>query len=108
MDVLVSSSLGEQQLDPLSGVDSMRWLSEKPNYGEIIRLLNLKFRDFERDFDSSEVADELKEYSHADIERVCINAIRLSILRGQRMVSKKRFLRSIALESRRRDIARQD
>jgi SpoVK/Ycf46/Vps4 family AAA+-type ATPase len=108
MDVLVSSSLGEQQLDPLSGVDSMRWLSEKPNHGEIIRLLNLKFRDFERDFDSFEVADELREYSHADIERVCINAIRLSILRGQRMVSKKRFLGSIALESRRRDIARQD
>lgn len=78
---------------------------EKPKRGEIVRLLNLKFRNFGRDFESGEVAPLLDGFSHADIERVCINAIRRSILDRQRLVTKARFLRSIALENRRRDIA---
>ncbi|MFP5237643.1 MAG: AAA family ATPase [Acidobacteriota bacterium] len=106
---VIAATNHEQQLDPAiwRRFDEVV-VFEKPNRGEIIRLLNLKFRNFQRDFDSPEVADELKGYSHADIERVCINAIRRSILSSQPIVSKKRFLRSIALESRRRDIARHD
>lgn len=79
---------------------------EKPNRSEIIRLLNLKFRNFQRDFESGEVAETLEGFSHADIERVCVNAIRRSILSNQSVVTKRRLLKSVALETRRRDIAR--
>lgn len=103
---VIAATNHERQLDPAiwRRFDEVV-IFERPNRSEIIRLLNLKFRNFRRDFESSEVADELKGFSHADIERVCVNAIRRSILSGQKVVTKRRFLRGIALESRRGDIA---
>jgi SpoVK/Ycf46/Vps4 family AAA+-type ATPase len=103
---VIAATNHERQLDPAiwRRFDEVVFF-EKPNRGEIIRLLNLKFRNFARDFESAEVADALNGFSHSDIERVCINAIRRSILSGQRMVTRRRLLRSIGLESRRRDIA---
>lgn len=106
---VIAATNHEQQLDQAiwRRFDEVVFF-EKPNRREIVRLLNLKFRNIARDFESTEVADELKGYSHADIERVSVNAIRRSILSGQKVVTKKRFLRSIALESRRRNITRQE
>ena len=103
---VIAATNHERQLDPAiwRRFDEVVFF-ERPNRSEIMRLLNLKFRNFSRDFESSEVADELKGFSHADIERVCVNAIRRSILSGQRIVTRRRLLRSIALESRRGDIA---
>ncbi|WP_158792128.1 AAA family ATPase [Granulicella sp. L60] len=105
---VIAATNHERQLDPAiwRRFDEVVFF-ERPNRNEIIRLLNLKFRNFGRDFESSEVASELKGFSHADIERVCLNAIRRSILSGQKVVTKRRLLRSIALESRRGDIAQQ-
>jgi SpoVK/Ycf46/Vps4 family AAA+-type ATPase len=103
---VIAATNHERQLDPAiwRRFDEVVFF-EKPNRSEIVRLLNLKFRNFARDFESTEVADNLEGFSHADVERVCINAIRRSILSGQGMVTKRRLLRSISLESRRRDIA---
>ena len=105
---VIAATNHERQLDPAiwRRFDEVVFF-ERPNYNEIVRLLNLKFQNFGRDFESSEVAEKLKGFSHADIERVCMNAIRRSILSEQQVVTKRRLLRSIAIESRRGDIARQ-
>jgi SpoVK/Ycf46/Vps4 family AAA+-type ATPase len=104
---VIAATNHERQLDPAiwRRFDEVVFF-EKPNRSEIIRLLNLKFRNFARDFESSEVADAFDGFSHADIERVCINAIRRSVLSGQRLMTKRRLLKSVLLETRRRDIAR--
>jgi AAA+ superfamily predicted ATPase len=78
---------------------------EIPAKPEIIRLIRLKFRNFKTEFEPSSVAHFLEGFSHADIERVCLNAIRRAVLDQRNFVSKRRFLLSVALEKRRRDIA---
>ncbi len=78
---------------------------EKPAKPEILRLVGLKFRNFKTDFEPASVADYLAGFSHAEIERVCLNAIRHAVLNGRNVVSRRRFLESVALEKRRRDIA---
>jgi AAA+ superfamily predicted ATPase len=105
---VIAATNHERQLDPAiwRRFDEVVFF-EKPHRNQIIRLLNLKFRNFGRDFESSEVADGFEGLSHADIERVSINAIRRSILSGQRVVTKRRLLRGVALENRRRAIAQQ-
>lgn len=104
---VIAATNHERQLDPAiwRRFDEVV-IFEKPDRNEIIRLLHLKFRNFGRDFDSSEIAESFLGLSHADIERVSINAIRRSILSGQRVVTKRRLLKGIALEKRRREIAR--
>jgi SpoVK/Ycf46/Vps4 family AAA+-type ATPase len=105
---VIAATNHERQLDPAiwRRFDEVVFF-EKPDRNQIIRLLNLKFRNFGRDFESSEIASALEGLSHADIERVSVNAIRRTILSGQRVVTKRRLLRGIALEKRRREIARQ-
>jgi SpoVK/Ycf46/Vps4 family AAA+-type ATPase len=105
---VIAATNHERQLDPAiwRRFDEVVFF-EKPDKNQIIRLLNLKFRNFGRDFESSEVAEAFKGLSHADIERVSINAIRRSILSGQRFVTKRRLLRGVAAETRRSEIARQ-
>jgi len=78
---------------------------EKPAKSEIVRLISMKFRNFRTDFDPASVADFLAEFSHAEVERVCLNAIRRAVLNHRAVVSKRRFLESVALEKRRKDIA---
>jgi SpoVK/Ycf46/Vps4 family AAA+-type ATPase len=103
---VIAATNHERQLDPAiwRRFDEVVFF-EKPDKNQIIRLLNLKFRNFGRDFESSEVADGFQGLSHADIERVSINAIRRSILSGQPVVTKRRLLRGVVLEKRRRAIA---
>jgi SpoVK/Ycf46/Vps4 family AAA+-type ATPase len=104
---IIAATNHERQLDPAiwRRFDEVVFF-EKPDKHQIVRLVSLKFKNFKRDFESVEVADVFAGFSHADIERVCINAIRRAILSGQRVVTKRRLLRGVALESRRRDIAR--
>jgi SpoVK/Ycf46/Vps4 family AAA+-type ATPase len=78
---------------------------EKPTQAEIVRLLDLKFRNFKCDFSPREVSSYFEGFSHADIERVCLNAIRAAVLNKQKLVGKRVFLRSIALEGKRRTAA---
>ena len=70
---------------------------------KIGRLVNLKFRNFAAEFEPAEMAKFLEGFSHAEIERVCLNAIRRAVLAQHKSVSSRRFLESISLETRRRD-----
>ncbi len=105
---IIAATNHERQLDPAiwRRFDEVVFF-EKPDKHQITRLVSLKFKNFKRDFESSEVAEAFAGFSHADIERVSVNAIRRAILSGQRIVTKRRLLRGVALESRRREIARQ-
>lgn len=78
---------------------------EKFGQPEIVRLPNLKFKNFRREFQPQEIAIFLKGFLHADVERVCLNSIRNAVLNGRSVVSKREFLRSIVVEKRRRSLA---
>jgi AAA+ superfamily predicted ATPase len=103
---VIAATNHEQQLDPAiwRRFDEVVFF-EKPAKPEITRLVKLKFRNFKTDFEPAAVADFLEGFSHAEVERVCLNAIRRAVLNQRNMVSKRRFLESVALENRRRDIA---
>jgi SpoVK/Ycf46/Vps4 family AAA+-type ATPase len=103
---IVAATNHEKQLDPAiwRRFDDVVFF-EKPGRPEIVRLLDLKYKNFRREFLSSDVADFLDGFSHADIERVCLNAIRNAVLNGRTLVTKREFLRTIILEKRRRHLA---
>jgi SpoVK/Ycf46/Vps4 family AAA+-type ATPase len=103
---VIAATNHEKQLDPAiwRRFDEVVFF-EKPGQNEIIRMLDLKFRNFGRDFTSSEVAEFLKDSSHADVERVCLKSIREAVLNRQSSVTKRQFLRNIVLEKKRRSLA---
>jgi SpoVK/Ycf46/Vps4 family AAA+-type ATPase len=103
---IVAATNHEKQLDPAiwRRFDDVVFF-EKPGRPEIVRLLDLKYKNFRCEFLSSDVADFLDGFSHADIERVCLNAIRNAVLNGRTLVTKREFLRTIILEKRRRHLA---
>jgi SpoVK/Ycf46/Vps4 family AAA+-type ATPase len=103
---IVAATNHEKQLDPAiwRRFDDVVFF-EKPGRPEILRLLDLKYKNFRRDFVSADVGDFLGGFSHADIERVCQNAIRNAVLSGRAVVTKREFLRTIILEKRRRLLA---
>lgn len=103
---VIAATNHERQLDPAiwRRFDEVIFF-EKPGRTEVIRLLELKFRNFKHDFSAQEVASYFDGFSHADIERICLNAIRYAVLNKQSIVGKRIFLRSIALESKRKTAA---
>jgi SpoVK/Ycf46/Vps4 family AAA+-type ATPase len=100
---VIAATNHERQLDPAiwRRFDEVVFF-EKPTNNEIIRLLDVKFRNFSAQFTTREVAQFLHGFSHAEIERVCLNAIRRAVLAEKTTVSKRVFLRSIAQENRKR------
>lgn len=104
---VIAATNHEKQLDPAiwRRFDEVVFFG-KPSISEIRRLVALKFRNFATEFEPTEMAKFLDGFSHAEIERVCLNAIRRAVLAQQKRVSSRRFLESIALETRRRDIAK--
>lgn len=75
---------------------------ERPDAAEAVRLLDMKFKNFGRKFESLDVASHLKGFSHAEIESVCLATIRNAVLNGQSSVSKFNFLRGVVLARRRK------
>ncbi len=104
---VIAATNHERQLDPAiwRRFDEVVFF-EKPTERETIRLLDLKFRNFGREFESRDVTQFLKDYSHAEIENVCLNAIRRAVLSKQTRVTKRLLLRCIAQENRRRSLSR--
>jgi SpoVK/Ycf46/Vps4 family AAA+-type ATPase len=103
---VIAATNHEKQLDPAiwRRFDDVVFF-ERPGKNEILRLLDLKFKNFGRNFESQEVADFLGGFSHADIERVCLNSIRDAVLNGRKAVGKREFLRGLVLERRRRSLS---
>lgn len=100
---VIAATNHERQLDPAiwRRFDEVVFF-EKPGNNEIARLLDLKFKNFRKDFESREVAGYLKGFSHAEIEAVCLNAIRRAVLGEHPSVGRRLFLRCIAQQNRKR------
>jgi SpoVK/Ycf46/Vps4 family AAA+-type ATPase len=105
---VIAATNHERQLDPAiwRRFDEVVYFA-KPSGREIMRLLKLKFRNFRIEFDPAMKVEELVGFSHAEIERVCMNAIRRSILHKQNSVNAHRFQQALNFERRRRSIANQ-
>ncbi len=103
---LIAATNHERQLDAAiwRRFDEIVYF-DKPDKFQIGRLLKLKFRNFKTEFDPAIKANALQGFSHAEIERVCLNAIRRSILLKRSSVDEIRFQQALVLEARRRSIA---
>jgi SpoVK/Ycf46/Vps4 family AAA+-type ATPase len=103
---VIAATNHEKQLDPAiwRRFDDVVFF-EKPGRSEILRLLDLKFKNFGRNFESMQVACFLDGFSHADIERVCLNTIRDAVLNSRSAVSRREFLRGLVIEKRRRSLS---
>lgn len=73
-----------------------------PEERQIRRLIELKSKNFPVEFELSDRLKKMDGYSYADVERVCITAIKRSILKGARHVLEREFDQAISETTRRR------
>jgi SpoVK/Ycf46/Vps4 family AAA+-type ATPase len=78
-----------------------------PEDRQIRRMIELKTKNFPIQFELGERVKRLAGYSYADVERVCIVAIKRSILKGARHVLEREFDHAIAETRRRRNVRAQ-
>jgi SpoVK/Ycf46/Vps4 family AAA+-type ATPase len=100
---LIAASNLDQALDPAiwRRFDEIIWF-DKPDRTMIERYLKLKFKNVETSFDPIAHAVALEGYSYAEIERVCIAAIKAAVINRRKQVREHDFLQAIADEVRRR------
>jgi SpoVK/Ycf46/Vps4 family AAA+-type ATPase len=82
-------------------------LFKLPKEGEIRRMLRLKTRNFKSLFSIEKKALKFRGFSYADIERVCQNAIKRSILKGSRNILESEFDNAVREERNRQSIQKQ-
>jgi SpoVK/Ycf46/Vps4 family AAA+-type ATPase len=81
--------------------DEVIWF-EKPNRSMVERFLRMKFRNVVTDFDPTRHSAALHGYSYAEIERVCLQAIKSMIIDRRKHVEERDFNRALKDETRRR------
>ncbi len=103
---IIAATNHERQLDPAiwRRFDEIVYFA-LPSQQEILRLLRMSFKNFRAMFDVESKLQKLQGFSHAEVERVCLNAIRRSILHKRDKVDEKHFDQAIRFETRRRSIA---
>jgi SpoVK/Ycf46/Vps4 family AAA+-type ATPase len=75
---------------------------ELPSAREIKALLKLKLKNFPLSFDPLQRVDALNGMTHAEVERVALNAIKISLLAGEKKLDEANFDKAIAAEKRRK------
>jgi SpoVK/Ycf46/Vps4 family AAA+-type ATPase len=80
---------------------------DKPTLPEIRALLTIKLKNFPTEFEPSSKAERLQGFSHAEIERVCLNAVKQAILKKRNRISTATFDRAMAVEEHRRAVVDQ-
>lgn len=103
---IIAATNHERQLDSAiwRRFDEIVYFSH-PTRQEISRLLKLTFKNFQVAFELQEKVPGLDGLSHAEIERVCLNAIRRSILHKRDRVEERFFDQAVKFERRRKGIA---
>jgi SpoVK/Ycf46/Vps4 family AAA+-type ATPase len=81
--------------------DEVLWF-DKPTPALVERFLRSKLKNVRYSFDIREYVPSLKDYSYAEIERICVMAIKWSIIRGAKEISEGDFKTALADEKRRR------
>lgn len=96
--IVIAATNHEQLLDPAlwRRFDEVL-LFPRPSDREIQELLEKKLRNFpHHNLSLSTIAGTLKGMSHADVERICFDAVKASILSDQGSVSPERFGQAVA------------
>jgi SpoVK/Ycf46/Vps4 family AAA+-type ATPase len=78
---------------------------EKPDPDGIERMLELKFKNFPSNFTLGDKTGKLKEFSFAEIERLCYEAIKRAVLKRRKIVTERDFEAALREERRRRTIS---
>ena len=102
---VIAATNVEQSLDPAvwRRFDEVV-VFDLPDDEQIRRLIALKTRNFPISFDLTQRVRQLQGYSFAAIERICVSAIKRSILKGAKSVLEAEFDLALAEGRRRRDI----
>ena len=100
---LVAATNLDRSLDPAvwRRFDEVIWF-DKPDTAMIERFLKMRFKNVEASFDPPSHAAELAGYSYADLDRICIQAIRGAVIERRKDVRYSDFKGAIAEEKRRR------
>jgi SpoVK/Ycf46/Vps4 family AAA+-type ATPase len=100
---LVAATNLDKALDPAvwRRFDEVIWF-DKPDRTMIARFLRLKFKNVEVSFDPLTKCALLEGYSYAEIERVCVQAIKAAVIERRKQVREQDFNRAITDEVRRR------
>jgi SpoVK/Ycf46/Vps4 family AAA+-type ATPase len=81
--------------------DEVVWF-EKPDRPMIERFLKLRFKNVATTFDPASRSGALEGYSYAEIDRVCVQAMKSMIIQRVKQVQEREFNRAIEDETRRR------
>jgi SpoVK/Ycf46/Vps4 family AAA+-type ATPase len=77
-------------------------LFDIPNEREITKLMKHQFANFHASFDTSSMSNKLGGLSYADIERICVDAIKKAVLKRRQTVSETEFVAAVRQEVRRK------
>lgn len=95
--ILIAATNHEQLLDPAlwRRFDEIL-MFPRPSVHDIRSLLRMKLKNFPRTgFDLKTAASRMKGMSHADVERVCFDAIKTAILQDKDAVDRETFFSSV-------------
>lgn len=100
---VVAATNLDQSLDPAiwRRFDEVVWF-DNPEKPMIIRFLKMRFKNISLDFDPNKHLSSLEGYSYAELERLCIQAIKASVMSKRRIVVEADFVDAIADERRRK------
>ena len=100
---LVAATNLDQSLDPAiwRRFDEVIWF-DRPDRRMIERFLRLKFKNVKTAFDPLAHGEELEGYSYAEIDRLCVQAIKAAVIEKRKEVTEHDFRSAAADESRRK------
>ena len=100
---LVAATNLEQTLDPAvwRRFDEVIWF-DMPDRAMIADFLEMKFRNSPVSFELVQFAPKLEGYSYAEIERVCLQAMRTAVVERHKQVLKADFEVALVNEGRRK------
>ena len=96
--IIIAATNHEQLLDPAlwRRFDEILMFG-RPSIHEIRALLQMKLKNFPRSgIDLKTIASKLKGMSHADVERVCFDAVKLAILEDRDAIDEDTISRAMA------------
>jgi SpoVK/Ycf46/Vps4 family AAA+-type ATPase len=100
---LIAATNLDHTLDPAiwRRFDEVIWF-EKPDRRLVERFVRKKFNNIETAFEPTSKSSALEGYSYAEIERVCLQAIKSAIIDHRKVVQERDFDRALGDEARRR------
>lgn len=100
---LVAATNLDKALDPAiwRRFDEVIWL-DKPDRLMVSKFLNHKFKNIQTSFEPSSFMDKLEGYSFAEIEQICVQAIKSAVIKRKKVVEENDFRRALLDSIRRR------